>query len=420
MIALYNGSMNSEKETSFRNLGINKQLVDHLEKIQFKTPTPIQHKAIPVALTGQDFVGIAQTGTGKTLAFGIPMVQKVIENNAYGLVLVPTRELAQQVEETLAKISRPFKIKTALIIGGASINNQIKDLKQNPQIIIATPGRLNDHIKRHSVFLSDIRTVVLDEADRMLDMGFEPQIRTILKMTDQERQTLLFSATMPPKIVKMSTQYMQMPISIEVAKQGSTAKNITQEVFIIKKENKTPLLVKLVEQYQGTILVFTRTKFGARKLTQQLNNIGYKTAEIHSNRSLAQRRTAIEGFKSGRFRILVATDIAARGIDVSNIEVVINYDLPEDIENYVHRIGRTARAGKEGRAVSFATPDQRGTIKQIEKLIRMEIEIAQHPEIISATFSATEPHRTENRPRSYGRPARKNYSKNNQKKNWHR
>lgn len=410
--------MNSEKKNSFNGLGINKQIVDCLEKLKFTVPTPIQYKAIPTALTGKDFVGIAQTGTGKTLAFGIPLVQKIMETKSYALVLVPTRELAQQVEEAIATISRPFKIKTVLIIGGASINNQIKDLKQQPQIIIATPGRLNDHINRRTVFLSDIQTVVLDEADRMLDMGFEPQIRTILKMTAKERQTMLFSATMPAKIVKMSTQYMKMPLSIEVAQHGSTAKNITQEVFVIKKENKTPLLIKLAEKYQGTIIVFTRTKFGARKLNQQLNNIGYKSAEIHSNRSLAQRRIAMEGFKSGRFRILIATDIAARGIDVNNIEVVINYDLPDDIENYVHRIGRTARAGKAGRAISFATPDQRGTIKQIEKLIRMEIELAQHPEIINEHFSSATNY-SENKPRSYGRPTQKNYGNNN-KKSWRR
>lgn len=378
--------MNQEKKLSFHNLGINKRFVEYLDKLKFITPTPIQYKAIPIALEGKDLVGIAQTGTGKTLAFGIPMVQLISESNGIGLVLVPTRELALQVEETLFRLSKPLNLKTAVLIGGSSMYNQIQALKRQPKFIIATPGRLNDHIKRKTVLLFDVKMLVLDEADRMFDMGFAPQIESILRILPKNRQTMLFSATMPPKIVNIATRNMKLPISIEIARQGTTAENIAQELFIIKNQNKKDLLAKLLKQYTGTVLIFTRTKIGAHILTKFLKTQNQRAAEIHSDRSLAQRREALEGFKAGRYRILVATDIASRGIDVNNIELVVNYDLPDESENYVHRIGRTARAGKNGRAISFATPDQGKDVKYIEKLIRMEIKISEHPEILTEKF----------------------------------
>lgn len=401
--------MNSDKHKSFHNLGITQKLVEYLDKLKFVTPTPIQHKAIPIALEGKDLVGIAQTGTGKTLAFGIPMVQILSALRGLGLVIVPTRELALQVNEAIRQLAQPFKLKTAVLIGGASFHNQVQLLRRNPQIIIATPGRLIDHIEKRTVLLFDLKILVLDEADRMFDMGFAPQIEKILRAVPRNKQTMLFSATMPPNIVKIATRNMQLPISIEIAPHGATADNISQELFILRKDHKRDLLEKLLTQHSGTVLIFTRTKLRAKLLARHLQDRGFRAAEIHSDRSLSQRRKALEGFKSGKFRILVATDIAARGIDVTDIAFVINYDLPDESENYVHRIGRTARAGKEGRAISFATPDQGRNIKQIQKLIRMEIKISQHPEILSEQFeSSGYGHPGKYRPRTFRSP-RKRY-----------
>lgn len=361
-------------------------MVKFLDSLKFITPTPIQQKAIPLAIDGKDLIGIAQTGTGKTLAFGIPMVQRLAGGRGMGLVVVPTRELASQVEESLRRISVPYNLRTAVLIGGASMYNQVQQLKRHPQIVIATPGRLLDHIRQRTVMLFDVRMLVLDEADRMFDMGFAPQVEMIMKSLPKERQTLLFSATMPTRIVKLASTYMRMPLSVEVAIQGTTVDKITQELFIVSKDHKKDLLDKLLQQYSGTVLLFSRTKIGARVLTRQLIAKKYRVAEIHSDRSLAQRREALEGFKSGRYRILIATDIAARGIDVKNIELVINYDLPDEAENYIHRIGRTARAGKEGRAISFAHPDQVDEIRKIERLMRMPLPVVEHPEIPAAKF----------------------------------
>ncbi|MFH1386409.1 MAG: DEAD/DEAH box helicase [bacterium] len=376
----------SHPGSSFYGLGIAPKILEILERLKFKVPTPIQFKAIPVAIEGKDIIGVAQTGTGKTLAFGIPMIQRLANMYGRGLVLVPTRELALQVDESLRKISSSFAIKTAVLIGGASMYNQVGVLRRNPRLIIATPGRLIDHLGQGTLRLNDIKIFVLDEADRMLDMGFAPQIERVLAHLPTERQTMLFSATIPEKIVRIAARHMKLPVSVEIAKSGTAAEKIVQELFIIKKDEKPPLLFKLLEQYRGTVLLFSRTKRGASRITAGLRSAGYTAAEIHSNRSLSQRREALDGFKSGRYRILVATDIAARGIDVKGIELVINYDLPEDAENYIHRIGRTGRAGEEGRAISFATPDQRGDVRNIEKLMRNPLPIAKHPEISGSSF----------------------------------
>ena len=372
--------------SSFYGLGIAPKIIETLDRLHFKTPTPIQFKAVPVALTGQDIIGVAQTGTGKTLAFAIPMVQRLAQKPGRGLILVPTRELALQVEETMIKICQPFGQRTAVLIGGASMFNQIQALRRNPGIIIATPGRLIDHLGQGNVFLGNVHTLVLDEADRMLDMGFAPQIRKVLEKVPRDRQTMLFSATIPQTIVGLARSYMKMPINVEIAPSGTTAEKITHEVFIVKKETKGWLLERLLYDYKGTVLIFSRTKHGAAKITRVLKRLGHRAAEIHSDRSLSQRREALDGFKSGKYRILVATDIAARGIDVSGIELVLNYDLPDDTENYVHRIGRTGRAGHQGHAISFATPDQGGDVKNIEKLIRAPLPISEHPEIPAEKF----------------------------------
>jgi ATP-dependent RNA helicase RhlE len=371
---------------SFYGLGIAPKLLEILDRMKFTVPTPIQHKAIPILNEGKDIIGIAQTGTGKTLAFGIPTVQHLAQRKGRALVLVPTRELAIQVEETIKKIAAPFGLKTAVLIGGASMFLQVNALRANPRFIIATPGRLIDHLEQRSVMLGDVNMLVLDEADRMLDMGFQPQIERILRSIPKERQTMLFSATMPEEIVKIANTYMKLPVRTEIARSGTTVELLIQELFIVKKEAKNQLLKTLLDQYRGSVLLFMRTKIGAHKITRTIRAMNHNAAEIHSDRSLAQRREALEGFKTGKYRVLVATDIAARGIDVKGIELVINYDLPDDAENYVHRIGRTARTGHEGRAISLATPDQRGDVRNIERLIRTALPLAKHPEFPPEPF----------------------------------
>jgi ATP-dependent RNA helicase RhlE len=375
-----------QPNSSFYGLGIAPKILEVLDRMRFTVPTPIQHKAIPVAAEGKDIIGIAQTGTGKTLAFAIPIIQQLAQKRGKALVLVPTRELAIQVNETFRKIAPTFGIGTAVLIGGAPMHPQLQELRRSPRVIIATPGRLVDHMEQGSILLFDANILVLDEADRMLDMGFLPQIERILKFVPKARQTMLFSATIPPDIVKIATLHMKLPIHVEVAPSGTTAEGVTQELFIVRHEAKRQLLTKILAQYHGSVLLFTRTKIGASKVTRFVRSIGHNAAEIHSNKSLNQRKEALEGFKIGKYRILVATDIASRGIDVTGIELVINYDLPEDSENYVHRIGRTARAGREGRAISFATPEQEDDVRSIERLIKSPLRITEHPELPRETF----------------------------------
>jgi ATP-dependent RNA helicase RhlE len=405
--------MNAQaSNASFEGLGIAPKLLDILSQLKFTVPTPIQLQSIPVAVTGKDVMGIAQTGTGKTLAFGIPMIQRLAIQKGRGLVILPTRELAIQVDESLQKIGRSLGLKTAVLIGGEPISRQIRALRSNPHIIIGTPGRLNDHLEQRTLDLSKVTVLVLDEADRMLDMGFEPQIRRILSKIPAERQTMLFSATMPDQIVKIATTYMSLPIRIEVARAGSTARDVSQEVFFVSREKKLSLLEKVLKEHKGSVLIFTRTKFAAKKIAHAIRQMGHTSSEIHSNRSLGQRKEALEGFKIGRYRVLAATDIAARGIDVTGIELVVNYDLPENPEDYVHRIGRTGRAGMSGKAVSFATPDQRYDVRSIERLIKMTLPITQSPELGAGFTHREEPQRgfrPQQAPRhsdrgQYGRP----------------
>jgi len=360
---------------SFNGLGIAPKILEILKEVGYSTPTPIQLQSIPISLEGKDIVGIAQTGTGKTLAFGIPMIQLLAIHKGMGLAVLPTRELAMQVDENLKVIGKKIGLRTAVLIGGEPINRQLLALKKKPHIIIATPGRLVDHAERKSVNLSNVKILILDEADMMLDMGFLPQIKSILKLVPKKRQTMLFSATMPSDIIKIASKYMALPTRIEVAPAGTSAENVEQEIIVIEKQNKLEQLKKILNETKGSVLIFMRTKHTVKSLTRKITQIGFSAAEIHSNRSLAQRKKALEGFKMGKFRILVATDIAARGIDVKEIELVINYDLPEKNEDYVHRIGRTARAGKSGKAISFATPSQIKNIREIEKLIKKTLKI---------------------------------------------
>lgn len=372
----------SKKALGFAELGISASILGQLQKLGFNTPTPIQHQAIPIAISGQDLMGIAQTGTGKTMAFGIPMIQNLDKNKGTGLVLLPTRELATQVDQSLQTLGRSFGLRTAILIGGTPIGPQVRALANRPNIIIATPGRLIDHLNRKRTILSNVKILVLDEADRMLDMGFEPDIRKILAtIPSGQRQTMLFSATMPEKITKLARNYMRSPLRVEVAPAGTSASGIEQEVFIVPKDKKLSLLNQLLSEYKQRILIFSRTKHGAKKITKAVELMGHRAAEIHSNKSLTQRTKALKDFKSGFTRILVATDIASRGIDVQDIEVVINYDLPDNPEDYVHRIGRTGRAGKNGKAISFAAPEQKRDIFTIERLVRVRLPIKALPEM---------------------------------------
>lgn len=371
----------NDNQKNFYGLGIAPSLLSALEREKFTVPTPIQVQAIPIAIQGKDVVGIAQTGTGKTLAFGIPMIQRITQTKGYGLVVVPTRELAIQVEESLRKFGRSIGLRTAVLVGGTSLGPQINALSRNPHIIIATPGRLIDHIKQKNVSLGKVGIVILDEADRMLDMGFFPQIQRIFQELPKERQTMLFSATMPPEIMKLASGHMKLPIRVEIAPAGTMADQVTQELFVVTREQKPALLKKLLETYIGPTLIFTRTKYGATKVKRYIQACGIDAAEIHSNRSLSQRREALEGFKSGKYRVLVATDIASRGIDVVGIELVLNFDLPMTSDDYVHRIGRTARAGAKGHSITFAMPMERREVQAIERLIKKVLPVSPLPDL---------------------------------------
>ncbi len=363
------------EKQDFDGLGISTGLLKRIKSMGFVHPTPIQYKAIPIATGGDDVVGIAQTGSGKTLAFSIPMLQHVSETGKIGLVLLPTRELAVQVEETLRKIAGGAGIRTAIVIGGTNPRPQIKQLRAQPHVIVATPGRLIDHIEQGHVKLSQVGILVLDEADRMLDMGFEPQLQKILEGVPNDRQTMLFSATMPDTITKIAQTYMKSPLRIEVARPGTTVNKVLQEVILVPKAGKLDVLQRLLKEYKGSVLVFSRTKHGAKNIAQKIRQMGHTADEMHSNRSQNQRQNALKGFTNGRYRVLVATDIAARGIDVDDLELVINFDLPEQADDYVHRIGRTGRAGRSGTAISFCAPDQKGDIVKIQNLINKKLPV---------------------------------------------
>ena len=392
----------NETEMTFGGLGIAPKLLDVISKLGFKSPTSIQHKAIPVAVEGKDIIGIAQTGTGKTLAFGIPLVQQILKDGkGKGLIILPTRELALQINESIQKIGRDFGIKTAVLIGGAPIWAQKREISYNPRVIIGTPGRINDRIQQRTLNLRDVTILVLDEADRMFDMGFAPQINKILQVVPKNRQTMLFSATMPDGIVKIASNHMKLPVRVEIDRTGTTAENVEHELFVVKKDQKLSLLGKLLQEYKGSVLIFLRMKHNARKVCDTVRNIGIPAAEIHSNRSLRQRKEALEGFKLGRYRVLVATDIASRGIDVKGIELVINFDLPENPEDYVHRIGRTGRAGMAGKAVSFCLPDQGSKVREIERLTRLYLPISKLPNL---------PPNSNQPSNNFSNPSRSNYS----------
>lgn len=371
--------------TNFHELGLSKQTVATLFALGYETPTPIQAQAIPQLLEGRDMIGLAQTGTGKTAAFGLPIIEMLAKDpkrpdnrTTRTLILAPTRELVNQIAASLKSYVRGTPMKINAVVGGASINKQQLQLEKGTDILVATPGRLLDLIARRAIGLTAVRYLVLDEADQMLDLGFIHDLRKISKMVPNRRQTLLFSATMPKAIADLASDFLKDPVQVSVTPPGKAADKVEQFVhFVVGKNDKTDLLKKSLEENPtGRAMVFLRTKHGAEKLSKHLEHIGFKVASIHGNKSQGQRERALKAFRDNEIRVLVATDVAARGIDIPGVTHVFNYDLPEVPDAYVHRIGRTARAGRDGIAIAFCAPDEARLLRDIERLMNIEITTA--------------------------------------------
>ena len=367
---------------SFDSLHLHSDLAKRVKELGYTAPTPIQNQAIPVVLQKKDIIGLAQTGTGKTAAFLLPIIQHIIEaprtRGIKALILAPTRELAEQIHEVAVSFGRDLQVHSTAIYGGVNINGQINQLKRGVDIVVATPGRLQDHLGRQTINLSSVEFFVLDEADQMLDMGFFPAIKKINASLPQQRQTLLFSATMPPEIEKLTKSIQKNPVKIQVDRREATTQ-VAHSLFPVQQNRKIELLQHIIEQENSfSTLVFARTKHRARQLAEKLARTGLKATSLHGNLSINQRRNAVEGFKTGRYHILVATDIAARGIDISGISHVINYDVPVTPEIYIHRIGRTGRAAETGVAYTFASNDEMSAITQIERVIKSKLPVNKH------------------------------------------
>ncbi|MBU4527285.1 MAG: DEAD/DEAH box helicase [Hoeflea sp.] len=372
---------------TFSELGLSKALLDTLDGLNLTTPTPIQVQAIPLVLEGRDVIGLAQTGTGKTAAFALPILhrmapgKKAAPKKARVLILAPTRELSSQIARSVKDYGRKLHLTSTVVVGGVSIKPQIKALASGVDILIATPGRLMDLIEQRAVSLNEVEVVVLDEADQMLDIGFMPAIKRILAMTPQDRQTLLFSATMPKEIRELSSRHLKNPTEVSVIPAKKTADRVDHTVMHMQTPAKMGALASLIRDRKGErVIVFTRTKRGADKATKRLEADGISAAAIHGNKSQGQRERALAGFRAGTVPVLIATDIAARGIDVPGVSLVVNYELPNVPEVYVHRIGRTARAGAAGTAVTFCAPDERSLLRDIEKMLKVEIQVEKAPE----------------------------------------
>ena len=369
--------------SDFDMMDLPPKLVARLKDMGLTDPTPIQKQAIPHALNGRDVMGLAQTGTGKTAAFGVPIVAQMLAlegrpapKSARGLVLAPTRELATQISQNLRAFAQKSALKVTMVVGGQSINNQIRQLERGVDLLVATPGRLLDLMDRRAVRLDETVFLVLDEADQMLDMGFIHDLRKIAQVLPSERQTMLFSATMPKQMNELAQSYLRRPIRVEVSPPGKAADKVTQEVHFIAKAEKAGLLIEMLDKHrEERALVFGRTKHGSEKLMKSLVKAGYAAGSIHGNKSQGQRDRAIAAFKSGEIKVLVATDVAARGLDIPDVKHVYNYDLPNVPDNYVHRIGRTARAGKDGAAIAFCAPDEMGELKAIQKTMGVAIPV---------------------------------------------
>ena len=370
-----------EVMSDFDMMNLPDALTKRIAEMGLIDPTPIQAQAIPYALNGRDVIGLAQTGTGKTAAFGIPLIAQLMSTNervtpktARGLILAPTRELAGQIAQVLRAMT---DMKVQIVVGGVSINPQIQRLSKGVDILVATPGRLLDLVDRRAVRLDLTNFLVLDEADQMLDLGFVHDLRKIAKMMGDDRQTMLFSATMSKQMTEIAASYLQNPKRIEVSPPGKAADKITQEVHFIAKAEKTTFLIELIAKHQEErALVFTRTKHGADRLTKALDRAGYKVAAIHGNKRQGQRDRALGAFKARDILVLVATDVAARGLDIPDVKHVYNFELPNVPEAYVHRIGRTARAGKDGAAIAFCAPDEISHLKDIQKMMKIRIPVA--------------------------------------------
>lgn len=365
---------------SFKTLGLSAESLDAVRRARFASPTPIQAQAIPPALAGRDVIGCAATGTGKTAAYLLPLVERLAgAQGPAGLVLAPTRELVQQIAQEAAFFGEARGVTRAVVIGGTDMSAQVEALGQRPALVLATPGRLADLIKSGTANLSAVRMLVLDEADRMLEMGFLPELQQILAVLPRERQTLLFSATLGHNVTLFAQELLRRPVRVEVTPSGTPAARAVQKLYEVDADEKYPLLLSLLARDQLSALVFTRTRERAEKVQEVLKRAGHKSALIHSDRTQGQRRQALEGFRRGQYRCLVATDIASRGLDVEDVGHVINFDLPHSPEDYVHRIGRTARAGASGRASTFVTERDEETVRAIERIIRMPVPRAEVP-----------------------------------------
>jgi ATP-dependent RNA helicase RhlE len=368
---------------TFETLGLSPALLRALAENKYTAPTPIQAQAIPLALAGHDLLGGAQTGTGKTAAFGLPLLQRLSKQTpAKGprkpraLVLVPTRELAVQVADSIKAFNRHLHLNVTMIYGGAGMGPQVDNLRRGADILVATPGRLIDHMERGSVKLDAIEVLVLDEADRMLDMGFLPAIKRVLQRLPAERQTLLFSATFEPRIKALALEFMRNPKQVQVAAQNTIAETIVHRVHPVDNSRKRALLIDILsKRHTDQVLVFGKTKHGCNRLAEQLGEAGLKAVAIHGNKSQAQRQKALDQFKAGRARVLVATDVAARGLDIPDLPLVINHDLPMVAEDYIHRIGRTGRNGATGEALSLVSPEEGGLLNQIQRMLKVDLQM---------------------------------------------
>jgi ATP-dependent RNA helicase RhlE len=363
----------------FSKLGLSPRVLAGVTASGYTEPTAIQLRAIPLIMSGRDLVGSAQTGTGKTAAFALPILSRLAQRGALrALVLEPTRELAAQVETAVRDYGRFTDLRPVVLFGGTGYGRQDQALRRGADIVVATPGRLLDQMGRGLVRLNQIEILVLDEADRMLDMGFKPQLDRILGSLPPRRQTLLFSATMADEVGKLAHKQTKNPVRVAVGPQAVPPSRAVQDVYLVESHQKRPLLLSLLGQDDGNILVFARTKHRTDRLVHSVRQAGHAVQRLHSDRSQSQRREALEGFRNGRYRILVATDIAARGIDVAGIRRVINFDLPQTVEDYVHRVGRTARAEADGHASSFAAPEERGQLRAIERHIGRSLPRQRH------------------------------------------
>ena len=361
---------------SFSKLGLCVQLVDALESLGITTPTEIQTKTMPLALAGRNIVASAETGSGKTLAFLLPIIQRLGGHGATrALVLAPTRELAIQIEATAKVYGKTAGLRTVAVVGGESLPRQIKALRGGVDILVATPGRLNDLIERGSVDLRHVEVLVLDEADRMVDMGFLPQVRKIIRHVPAKRQGMLLTATLSREVEQLTRELATNAVRVEATRKSTTVATLTQKAFAVLSHAKTPMLLALLRQHAGeTFLVFTQTRRGADRVARILTANKHEVVTLHSDRSQSQRNTALSNFRAGRVRVLVATDVAARGIDVDDISFVVNYEVPATAEDYIHRVGRTARAGRDGAALTLVSPEEEATLASIERVAGIRLE----------------------------------------------